>query len=281
MLLAAQELGCVYQAALVAALTQGRDLLIRKVDRSTREHREELLGDQSVSDLFLLMRAWSYASQNKFQLNACKALGIHAQSARTVKPLLEHFLRIARARDWILNREWLKMPPSKNACCWGFRIALRLDWIAEPYAASWCMDGVGTWREKVSFMVPRCLSRRRFVKLASTRVRSRPCFPLATEIDPAWLREYFPKDFESSVVVLWEPSMRRVVAATQETFRGLMLSAKRLEPPPEAQSAALLAEKVQDGGISPQTMGSSSGTVDSSSQLVGSNVPRIGASRDG
>ena len=36
MLLAAQELGCVYQAALIAALTQGRDLLIRKVDRSTR-----------------------------------------------------------------------------------------------------------------------------------------------------------------------------------------------------------------------------------------------------
>ena len=96
MLLAAQELGCVYQAALIAALTQGRDLLIRKVDRSTREHREALLGDQSVSDLFLLMRAWSYASQNKFQLNACKALGIHAQSARTVKPLLEHFLGPSR-----------------------------------------------------------------------------------------------------------------------------------------------------------------------------------------
>ena len=72
---------------------------------------------------------------------------------------------------------------------------------------------------------------------------------LATEIDLARLREYFPKDFESSVVVLWEPSMRRVVAATQETFRGLMLSAKRLEPPPEAQSAALLAEKVQDGEL--------------------------------
>ena len=81
MLLAAQELGCVYQAALIAALTQGRDLLIRKVDRSTREHREALLSDQSVSDLFLLMRAWSYASQNKFHLNACKALGLILEQA--------------------------------------------------------------------------------------------------------------------------------------------------------------------------------------------------------
>ena len=35
MLLAAQEYGCVHQACLVAALTQGRDLLLRNVDRDT------------------------------------------------------------------------------------------------------------------------------------------------------------------------------------------------------------------------------------------------------
>ena len=49
MLLAAQEYGCVHQACLVAALTQGRDLLLRNVGRklyprakicsATRHHR--------------------------------------------------------------------------------------------------------------------------------------------------------------------------------------------------------------------------------------------------
>ena len=249
MLLAAQELGCVYQAALIAALTQGRDLLIRKVDRSTREHREALLGDQSVSDLFLLMRAWSYASQNKFQLNACKALGIHAQSARTVKPLLEHFLRIAKSEGLDIEPRVVEDAAIQKCMLLGFsdRLAARLD--------------RGTLRCELVHGRRGDLARESVVHGASMFVAAeireigkhegevQTLLSLATEIDPAWLREYFPKDFESSVVVLWEPSMRRVVAATQETFRGLMLSAKRLEPPPEAQSAALLAEKVQDGEL--------------------------------
>ncbi len=42
MLLAAQDYGCVYAACLVAALTQGRELLLRNVDRETARRREDL-----------------------------------------------------------------------------------------------------------------------------------------------------------------------------------------------------------------------------------------------
>src|SRR5204862_329761 len=41
MLLAAQEYGCVYQACLIAALTQGRDLLLRNVGRDINGLRED------------------------------------------------------------------------------------------------------------------------------------------------------------------------------------------------------------------------------------------------
>ena len=61
MLLAAQEYGCVYQACLVAALTQGRDLLLRNVDAGTARQREDLLGEKAGSDFWMLMRAWNYA----------------------------------------------------------------------------------------------------------------------------------------------------------------------------------------------------------------------------
>src|SRR5262245_33794165 len=47
MLLAAQQHGCVYQACLVAALTQGRDLLLRNVDKHTMTNREDLLGEKA------------------------------------------------------------------------------------------------------------------------------------------------------------------------------------------------------------------------------------------
>ena len=81
MLLAAQEFGCVHQACLVAALTQGRDLLLRNVDKTTNEFREDLLGEKATSDFWILMRAWNYAAQNQFRLDACRKLGIHAVTA--------------------------------------------------------------------------------------------------------------------------------------------------------------------------------------------------------
>ncbi|MDA0751033.1 MAG: ATP-dependent helicase HrpB [Verrucomicrobia bacterium] len=249
MLLAAEELGCVYQAALIAALTQGRDILIRKVDRRTRELREEFLTEKSVSDCFLLMRAWSFASRNNFQFQACKNLGIHAQSARQVKPLLEHFLRIAK-------REGLHVEPKpvddeiiQKCMLLGFsdRLARRLD--------------KGTLRCELVHGRKGVLARESVVHHADMMVVAdireignregevQTILSLATEIDPAWLKEFFPDDFDSSIVVVWDPSSRRVYAASQETFRGMALSAKRVEPPPEEPAARLLAEKIMDEEI--------------------------------
>lgn len=249
MLLAAEELGCVYQAALIAALTQGRDILIRKVDRRTRELREEFLTEQSVSDCFLLMRAWSFASRNNFQFSACKNLGIHAQSARQVKPLLEHFLRIAK-------REGLPVEPKpvddeiiQKCMLLGFsdRLARRLD--------------KGTLRCELVHGRKGVLARESVVHHADMMVVAdireignregevQTILSLATEIDPSWLKEFYPDDFDSSIVVVWDPSSRRVYAASQETFRGMALSAKRVEPPPEEPAARLLAEKIMDEEI--------------------------------
>jgi ATP-dependent helicase HrpB len=72
---------------------------------------------------------------------------------------------------------------------------------------------------------------------------------LATEIEEAWLKDYYPDDFDNSIAVVWDPSSRRVYAASQETFRGLMLTAKRVDPPPEEPAARLLAEKITDEEI--------------------------------
>ena len=96
MLLAAQHYGCVYQACLLAALTQGRDLLLRNVDGDTARRREDLLGEKAGSDFWLLMRAWQHASDNDFRLEACRRLGVHAATARQVGPLFQQFLEIAR-----------------------------------------------------------------------------------------------------------------------------------------------------------------------------------------
>ncbi|HEY3932013.1 MAG TPA: helicase-related protein, partial [Verrucomicrobiae bacterium] len=129
MLLAAQEYNCVYQAALVAALTQGRDLLLRNVDKATNELREDLLGEKASSDFWILMRAWNYAAKNQFRLDACRKLGIHAITARQVGPLLEQFLRIAEKEGLDAKPREVKDEALQKCILIGFsdRVARRVD----------------------------------------------------------------------------------------------------------------------------------------------------------
>src|SRR5205085_4146406 len=65
MLLAAQEYRCVRAVALIAALTQGRNLMRRVENKQAREDREDVLGSDAESDLFILMRAFRYAENSR------------------------------------------------------------------------------------------------------------------------------------------------------------------------------------------------------------------------
>src|SRR5262249_52476542 len=99
MLLAAQEYGCVHEACLVAALTQGRDVLVRNPGKEALAVRDRLFGDlneNASSDFYVLIHAWNYAVQNNFRIDLLRDAGIHAGAAREVGRLYEQFLRIAR-----------------------------------------------------------------------------------------------------------------------------------------------------------------------------------------
>ena len=71
MLLAAQQYRCVPAVALIAALTQGRNLLRRLEGKQAREDREDVLGSDAESDLFILMRAFRYAENSRFDSQRC------------------------------------------------------------------------------------------------------------------------------------------------------------------------------------------------------------------
>src|SRR5437867_829236 len=95
MLLAAEEYGCVYHASLIAALTQGRDLLVRNPGKDVLDSRREFFGAKDTSDFWILMRAWRFALENEFRIDVLRKVGIHGVTARQVGPLHEQFLRIA------------------------------------------------------------------------------------------------------------------------------------------------------------------------------------------
>ena len=74
MLLAAEEHGCVRAIALIAAVTQGRNLLRRAEGKQAREDRDDILGADDDSDLFILTRAFRFAEKNNFDPRRCAQL---------------------------------------------------------------------------------------------------------------------------------------------------------------------------------------------------------------
>jgi ATP-dependent helicase HrpB len=247
MLLAAQEFGCVHQACLVAALTQGRDLLLRNVDKTTNEFREDLLGEKATSDFWILMRAWNYAAQNQFRLDACRKLGIHAVTARQVGPLLEQFLRIAKSEGLDTKPCEVKDEALQKCILIGFsdRVARRLDQGTLRCELVHNRRGVLA-RESV-------VGHSELIVVAEVReVEGREVntiLSLATAIDADWLREFFPGDIESDLHVQFDAQQKRVVAAELLKFRGLALSAKRIDPPPAEAAARILADEIIAGRL--------------------------------
>ena len=247
MMLAAQEYGCVYQAALVAALTQGRDLLIRNVDRDTNTLREDLLGEKATSDFWILMRAWNYAVKHQFQLDACRRLGIHAVTARQVGPLLEQFLGIARREGLDTTSREVNDEALQKCILIGFsdRVARRLD--------------QGTLRCELVHNRRGSLARESVVQksplLVASEVREiegreiTTILSLATAIETEWLTELFPEDMQSDLQVQFDVTAKRVQAAEMLRFRGLALTARRVEPPPAAQAARILTDEIVAGRL--------------------------------
>lgn len=102
MLVEAARRGCVRQAALCAALVSGRDLMMRlsRDDSHIAEARELFEASQS-SDFYTLIRAYQFARNRGFSVDACRRYGIHAQTARQVDLTYGQLLEIA-ARQGML-----------------------------------------------------------------------------------------------------------------------------------------------------------------------------------
>ncbi|HNQ90391.1 MAG TPA: ATP-dependent helicase HrpB [Verrucomicrobiota bacterium] len=249
MLLAAQDYHCVPQACLIAALTQGRDLLLRKPGRDVNARRDDLLGEDAPSDFWILIRAWNHASRHQFRPDVCRRLGIHALSARQVGPLCDQFLRIAR-------EEGLDTQPGKpdelsllKCILMGFsdRVARRLDSGTLRCELVHGRHGVLA-RESVVQQSP-LLVAAEVHEIEGADKTTTTLLSLATAIEAAWLLELFPGDITRSTHVAYDASARRVTAEEQLRFRDLVIETRRLATPPPDAAARLLADEIEAGRL--------------------------------
>ncbi|HRX06622.1 MAG TPA: ATP-dependent helicase HrpB [Kiritimatiellia bacterium] len=247
MLLAAAECGAVRPVALIAAIAQGRPLLVRHAGKAAADLRRDTLGDAGGSDLLLLMRAWNYARHHRFDLGPCRRLGIHAAAARQVGPLWERFLRIADSQGLPIESSPPEDEDIAKCVLAGFsdQVARRLD--------------RGTLRCELVHRRRGELARDSVADDAPLLVASEineigrgdgevnVLLTQATAIREEWLRDLYPGDFAERAAVEWDAASRRAVARREIVFRDLPLSSSPLDPPPAEESARLLAKAVLSG----------------------------------
>lgn len=250
MFLAAQERGCVRAVALMAALTQGRNFLLRGVPREVENAREDVLGEEHESDFFLLMRAWRYADKANYALDACRRLGIHAQGARQVGPLFAQFLEIAEKEGLDVAEQRVEGAAIRKCVLAGFsdHLAKRLD--------------VGTLRCELVHQRKGLLARESAIQKAPLLVAAEiseiegrggeinVLLSLATAIEEPWLKEIFPGDYRETRGVVYDEQQKRVVSRRERRFRDLVLEAKSSsEEAPLDAAAALLTKEVLAGRL--------------------------------
>ncbi|PTY04738.1 ATP-dependent helicase HrpB [Opitutaceae bacterium EW11] len=250
MLLEADARGCVRAVALMAALTQGRNFLLRAASRDVEDAREDAFGEEHESDFFILMRAWRHADKVNYSLEACRRLGIHSQAARQVGPLFEQFLEIAEKEGLDVSERRVDGAEICKCVLAGFsdHLAKRLD--------------TGTLRCEL-------VHGRRGVLARESAIQKAPLFAaaevseiegrggevnvllsLATAIQEPWLKELFPADYTEATGVVYDESAKRVIARRERRFRDLVLEAKAsADDVPLNEAAAILTQLVLAGKL--------------------------------
>jgi ATP-dependent helicase HrpB len=249
MLLAAHDYGCVRPVALIAALTQGRDLLVRRQGKQIDDPRDDLGGAETESDFFVLMRAWRYAERNGYDIEWCRRVGVHAQVARQVGPLFEQFLQIARSEGLDIGEKPVANAAVQRCLLVGFsdHLAKRLD--AGTLRCELVHGRRGVLARDSVVKAPLFVaSEVREVESGGGRDRAlNVVLNLATAIKEEWLRELFPEDLKEVHAVVYDSTSRRVLARDERRFRDLVLEEKLSDNPPVEEAANILAREVAAG----------------------------------
>lgn len=247
MFLAAQELGCVRAAALIAALTQSRGLLLR-TDKRVEEERAEIFGD-GISDFLVLMRVFEYARQKDFRIEALRPLAIHSEAARQVKKLFEQFLDIARDEKLDIQSDSVR-DESLARCV----LAAFADQVARRRSGGTLVCDIVHGRRGQLARSSVAQNSRLIVCAEITEIEGRGgdaqvLLSQATEIEESWLREMFPDDFQEKATYVFDNTQNRVVVRREKVFRDLVIEAQDRDATPSAEATICLAQVVRDGDL--------------------------------
>ncbi len=248
LLLEAEELGCVRAACLLAALTQGRGLLVRSTSREMDQRRDDLFRDGADSDVTVQLRAFSVARKWNFDAGRCRSLGIHAQSARQAAQLAEKFADIAHAEGLNVS----DTPPPEHAmekcmlAAFPDHLAKRMD---RGTLRCELVHGRRGTLARESVVTSELFVAGEIAEIGGREGDVQTLLSLASPLREEWLQEMFPDEFADETMTLFDSATRGVVARRVTRFRDLVLRAGAGGEPDAAVAAQIFAEKVMAGDL--------------------------------
>jgi len=256
MMLEAGKYRCVPQAALLAALAQGRPLFRRGGfggrDKRQLELQDDLFGGETTSDFFRLLRAWSWAKGRDFDPRAAGKLGLNAAAAREAGAIAGQITRAAERAGLQIDPE---QKPAEDSALRRCILAGFSDHLARR------LDG-GTLRCDLIHGRRATLARESAVRdaplLVAAEVREveqrggedvDTLLSLATAVEEGWLREFNPHAWHEGETTAFDTTLKRVVAVRERRFRDLVLARETRGEPDADAAARLLADKILSGDI--------------------------------
>lgn len=244
MLLAAAELGCLEEAALCAAIAQGREVLTATSKQSHRGN-EDFWQRDDLSEFQAQLRAFHRASELRFEVGACQPLGIHARAAYDAARAAEQFLRLAQRIGLKDERA-----PDETSLAKTLLAAFSDHVGCETGEGSRVYNLTGGNRGHLKdphIKPPRLLVAAEAIEIQGKALQVQ--LNNVTRIEEAWLREMYPDDLKVVTGATYDTAMKRVFSREELRFRDVVLSAKDRSEVNPTLAASILAQEVIAGRI--------------------------------
>lgn len=246
MLLAAADNHCVREAALCAAIAQGREILM--VGKNESSHKNDDLWEPGdVSEFQAMLRAFIRAEAMNFDPNACAPLRIHAMAAREAARSCEQFLRIAKRAGLPVNDEVAAPEALARTLLAAFSDHLGIETSGGSRIYRLAGGYTGHLDKDAHIKAPRLLVAAEITEVQGRALTVR--LNHVTRVEEEWLRELFPADLTTGRRAVYDSTNRRVMNLEEVRFRSLVLSSREKGEPDEVTAATLLADEVVAGRL--------------------------------
>jgi len=239
---------CLNEAALCAAFMGGRNILIRSArDDKKVQAAQESFRNGADSDFEVQMRAWQFANSRRYNIDDCRAHGIHAGACREVESAFRQILRLAKASDSAAAFDRSKSTALRHCILAAFADQLCVRRDSGTLLCNLTEGRTGTLvRESVVQKAP-LLVVGEIREISGRGNRAQTLLSLAAAVELEWVRELFPGDLATRTECEFDPGPKRVEAYEVTRFRDLELGrARAKEADPQAAGQALAKACLRD-----------------------------------